>query len=600
MRLTSVTIRGFRGYLNEQTVHFGDMTTLIGKNDVGKSTVLEALEIFFNSEIVKLEAADCHVDSEDGVVEISCSFADVPDPLVLDAQAETSLAAEYLLTDSGELRIKKVWNCNAARPKEEVYVQALHPSKDKMSDLLGLTNAALKTRFRELGVPSDAANLSNNPSIRQAIWNSTTPNELALRSKDIPASTGEVKGIWEKLSQHLPLYALFQSDRASRDSDSEVQDPMKLAVATALAEDDVRKKLEDVVESVRKHATALATRTHEALEKLDPALADELTPRFKAEPKWAGLFSLSLDGDRGIPINKRGSGVRRLVLVSFFRAEAERKLHDGATRNIIYAIEEPETSQHPRNQRLLLESLKSLSETDGCQVLLTSHSPGFASYLDAEDLRFILRGDDGLPQVQPASEGTWEQIADELGVVPDNRVKVLICVEGPTDVEALNRLSGALHQQDPSIVNLATDPRIAFVVLGGGTLLHWVNHHYLRGLKRPEIHIYDRDVEKYAAMVAEVNKRDDGSWGVQTQKYEIENYLTPAVVRDAIGVDIAFDDDADVPKLVGEATGWKANTTKKKLSTLAFPRMTATELAASDPDGEVRGWLQKIVEIASA
>lgn len=136
--------------------------------------------------------------------------------------------------------------------------------------------------------------------------------------------------------------------------------------------------------------------------------------------------------------------------------------------------------------------------------------------------------------------------------------------------------------------------------LVGGTLLHWVNHHYLRGLKRPEIHIYHRDVEKYAAMVAEVNKRTEGSWGAQTRKYDIENYLTSEVIRDAIGVDIAFDDVADVPKLVGEATGWKANTAKKKLSTLAFPRMTATDLAAIDPDNEVRGWLQKIVEIASA
>ena len=43
-----------------------------------------------------------------------------------------------------------------------------------------------------------------------------------------------------------------------------------------------------------------------------------------------------------IPINKRGSGVKRLILFKFFRAEAERRLQESNTTSIIYAIEEPE------------------------------------------------------------------------------------------------------------------------------------------------------------------------------------------------------------------------------------------------------------------
>ena len=50
MRLESVSIANFRCYQQEVTVWFNDLTTFIGKNDIGKSSVLEALEIFFNNE----------------------------------------------------------------------------------------------------------------------------------------------------------------------------------------------------------------------------------------------------------------------------------------------------------------------------------------------------------------------------------------------------------------------------------------------------------------------------------------------------------------------------------------------------------------------
>lgn len=43
--------------------------------------------------------------------------------------------------------------------------------------------------------------------------------------------------------------------------------------------------------------------------------------------------------------------MKRLVLLSFFRAEAERRLSEQGGNGIIYAIEEPETSQHTENQK---------------------------------------------------------------------------------------------------------------------------------------------------------------------------------------------------------------------------------------------------------
>ena len=592
MKLVSVKMKNFRCYRDERTISVGDLTTIIGRNDVGKSSILEAMEIFFNNGMVKLDSGDCHVDASDRVIEISCEFTDLPTQLILDAQAQTTLDDNFLLIENDTLRIKKTFNCNTARPKEEVFVCANHPTADRYSDLLELSNTALKKRLNDLKIPVAGVQLNSNPSIRRAIWDACP--DLKLSEVDIPLAKENGKRIWEKLSEHLPMFALFQSDRASRDSDSEVQDPMKLAVATALAEPAIKAKLADVVLAVKDKAEELAQRTHETLAEIDPSLAGQLTVEFKSDPKWAGLFHLELNSDKGIPVNKRGSGVRRLILVSFFRAEAERKLAEGSNRKIIYAIEEPETSQHPHNQRILLESFQDLATQPGCQVLLTTHSPGFASYLPIDSFRFLRWGDDGKPKIESPTDDTWEAIVETLGIVPDNRVRVLLCVEGPTDVTALKYLSGALHQDDPTILNLANDHRVAFVVLGGGTLSHWVNNHYLKELARSEVHIYDNDVSGYARSIAQVNLRKDGSWGVQTTKREIENYLHPDAIQDGLGLTVDFGDTDDVPAIVGGAKNWNNNTTKRKLAKYAFPEMTAERIRQRDTVGEIEGWLRRI------
>ena len=592
MRLVSVTLRNFRCFLDERSIQTSDLTTIIGRNDTGKSSILEALEVFFNNASVKIDNGDCHVAATDRTVEITCEFADLPTNLVLDAQAQTSLADEYLLAANGNLRIKKVFRCSGAKPKEEVFVCAQHPTTAQYSDLCELNNTALKKRLRDLGVDETAVQLNSNPAVRRAIWHACP--DLNMGMVEIPVAKEDSKRIWEKLSEHLPLYALFQSDRASRDSDAEVQDPMKLAVTTALAEPGIQQKLNEVVDAVRDKAVELAQRTHQTLKKIDPGLAGQLTPEFKAEPKWASLFSVALNSDQGIPVNKRGSGVRRLILVSFFRAEAERRLAQGGTRNIIYAIEEPETSQHPHNQRMLLESFQDLASEPGCQVLLTTHSPGFATYLPIGSFRFIRKASAGQPQIEDATDGTWETMVADMGVVPDNRVRVLLCVEGPNDVSALACMSRALHAVDPTLLDLLADPRLAFLVLGGGNLTHWVNENYLKGLGRPEVHIYDNDVATYGATISRVNQRTDGSWGLLTVKREIENYLHPDAINEGIGLTVTFGDTDDVPGLVAGRMGWNENTAKRKLAQHAFPRMTAPRLRARDPGGEVEGWLRRI------
>lgn len=64
MKIVSVKIKNFRGYGEEVKIKFDDLTVFVGKNDVGKSTILEALDMFFNDGKggVKIEKNDVNVE----------------------------------------------------------------------------------------------------------------------------------------------------------------------------------------------------------------------------------------------------------------------------------------------------------------------------------------------------------------------------------------------------------------------------------------------------------------------------------------------------------------------------------------------------------
>ena len=50
MRLIGLNIENFRCYKKPISVRFNDLTALVGTNDVGKSSIMDALAIFFESE----------------------------------------------------------------------------------------------------------------------------------------------------------------------------------------------------------------------------------------------------------------------------------------------------------------------------------------------------------------------------------------------------------------------------------------------------------------------------------------------------------------------------------------------------------------------
>ena len=601
MKLKAVHIENFRCY-EDIIVEFDALTTIVGKNDIGKSSILEALEIFFNNETVKIDPTDVNIHSEGNkVVTITCDFTNLPESLVLDADAETNLAAEYLTIADDVLRVRKQFDCSKAKPTENVSIMANHPNLPDMESLLTMKETELKKIIRDNAIDSP---LNGNPIMRKNIWNHYNAQNL-LEEQELSVALVGTKDIWGQLQKYLPTYALFQSDRSSKDSDDEVQDPMKNAIKEALRQ--AQGQIEAIQQKVKEEAEKIANDTYEALKKISPELAHDLKPQFTppTPAKWNGLFSINMATDEGIPLNKRGSGVRRMILVSFFKAAADRRAKQDNRNDVIYAIEEPETGQHPSNQKILIDSFYELANSGNSQVILTTHSPNLSKELPLESIRFVTRDDQDKPLVLicASDNDIIEKVFDALGILPDVKphVKVVVCVEGPTDIVAMHSFNRCLREHFPNMVNLENNPEIMMIPLGGSILKHWADYQYLKKLNCKEFHIYDNDVATYQATVNVINGRGDGSWAGLTQKREIENYLHQDAINDTYGVNVETDSDG-VPSRFGAAYSAKMNfdgvmkdtPSKKYLSKVFRESMTYDRLIARDPNGEVKGWFDRI------
>ena len=131
MRLKSVKLTNFRGYQNTTIIPIDEaMTGIVGRNDFGKSTILEALAIFFEADGVKADKNDINcfrLEAGESNFEITCVFDELPDTLILDENVKTTLADELLLNTEDCLEVVKNFKATTSGKPYKTYIRCQHP-----------------------------------------------------------------------------------------------------------------------------------------------------------------------------------------------------------------------------------------------------------------------------------------------------------------------------------------------------------------------------------------------------------------------------------------------------------------------------------------
>lgn len=599
MIIRKLYLENFRGYEKIEVPFTDNLNVIIGKNDVGKSTILEALEIFFNNETVKIEIDDLKVGASPQIV-IGITFqVDENKEYLIDSERRTSLKDEYLLNEEGLLEIRKVWDCSKSLTAKSLstYIVSNYLKEFSEEPLIALKITDLKKICTAKGLDESVSDKRVLSDFRKAIYASIPNKDKQITL--IPIDKEDVKRVYDSISIDFPYFALFQSDRQNKDSDKEVQDPLKVITKQAISE--VEPQLKSVIDEIEKRAIEKGRRTIEKLAEMNPEIAKTLFPNVKNK-NWDSLFSFSFTGDEGIPMNKRGSGVRRLILLNYFRAEAEDKA--GNSKSVIYALEEPETSQHPEYQKILIDSLIKLSKSENRQVIITTHSPEIAKIAKNENLILIKKDSLGKPQIVSEEDGKLSNIRETLGIMP-YLTKLVICVEGEHDINFLKNINQNIPEFK-SIIDLE-EKQISIIPMIGGNLKNWVERNYLKNTNVIEFHIYDSDsnsgknTEQYKKQVNEINNRLDKSCAVLTKKKELENYIPREIYctffKDVDCNSISDWDNADLPDFFASKTKRKQSEIKQIANDCLAKQLTKEHLEKINAFTEIKNWFEKMKEL---
>jgi hypothetical protein len=209
-----------------------------------------------------------------------------------------------------------------------------------------------------------------------------------------------------------------------------------------------------------------------------------------------------------------------------------------------------------------------------------------------------------------------------LQATPTDLVRVLLVVEGTSDIEFLRRISLLLHSHDSSLPQLAEMEHrgeLIFVPIGGSHVRAWI--HRLAPLGKPEFHLYDHQLppeSEYRREAAEAINHRPHCRAVLTRKRSLEDYLHPQAILAAGDIPVDFDDFDPVAEVTAkrlhqrllDETPWELLTrrarsrlthrAKRWLNTKAADHMTMALLHDRDPDGEVISWLHSIGQLADA
>lgn len=551
MRITSISLKGFRAYRNETSIQLGAFSTIVGRNDSGKSSILHALDIFFNRS-PELDDFTVGTTSNEPI-EITVRFEAIPEMIQIEDGIDTVLSEEQLLDENGHLAVKKIYQrwAGARPPGPEVRVIALDFIDENFQNLCSKNERDLNRLGDSYELDfSRAGRGITNKSKRLALRERAQADGIIIQSIEYKISSE----LWNCLNRYLPTFSIFITDWRLSEEETGFQNPFKRMIEDATQDRPERLTLEEYIEQyidqeVAKIHSFLLTHTSEVHSL-------KVHPQFK----WRDLVSFRIevtDSDEiYVPLRKRGAGLRRLLMVAYFQYLAGKSGEEGQLENFVFGIEEPETYLHPGAQHDLLKSLRSLATNN--QVIITTHSPVFAGATEPSDLVWTKRVS-GLVIITQGTGLDLEALTLDLGIEPSDQIygyRACIFVEGQSDVDFITEIASKLKESS-HLTHTLIEKQIGLIPVGGcPNLKLWINRRAMRSLSRKYGLFVDSDIECVGGCLSPEKQswkeecEADGGIAHFTRKREIENYLHPEAVYRVTGRTVTIDDFSDVKNLL--------------------------------------------------
>lgn len=399
MRISRVRIQNFR-CLHDVEIAFDDVTTFIGPNGVGKSTVLRALDWFFNGgKAETLTDEDfTHGSSSDEIrIEVEFSSLTQLDHAELGNYAPPG-ASKFIAwktrNGSGQIRM----SANARSYPAFATVR----SAGSKTEIRGAYSSLL-TQRPELNLPPAGSAEAVDAAMRQ--WEAEHPGDLEDSPDELQTnffgfnSQGKMSGIFD----FVLVTADLRAAEEVTDSKSTIIGRVLERAVDRSSADDAIARLTDQVKTQQQDI--YDANFKEQLEELSADLSKVVnsysdgrsvlvqTGDIELKPPATKFTVRIRDQDLETSVQRQGHGFQRTLLISALQLLAQRGSVGEANGVICLAIEEPELFQHPVQAQAFASVLRSLAEdsTQQIQVSYATHSPYFLEATQFGQVRRLVR-----------------------------------------------------------------------------------------------------------------------------------------------------------------------------------------------------------------
>lgn len=455
MEIASLKIENFRGVQNG-TVRFSPHTVLVGANNCGKTTVIEALALLFDRDrmIRSLTEHDFHGSNPQPADRIRLTAT-----VIGFHDDDPAQHPDWFRDDRG---IVKWWNAATG---------VVHPARTDPVWKLAC-QIAFSARFHRPSLEVETLRYFHDDDSVGDVFDDETATPLPARLiRELGFFFVPAARTWDRtVSFGSELFRRVVAAGDGQPSESVLAERDRLRAPETRLEQDER--LSPIVDRLN-HELSGFFRTKPTLHlRVTPTDSDGLLESVISHYAHYGA-------DLPLPAKRHGSGLlslqHLLLLLEFGRLRVE------ADENFWMALEEPELHVPPALQRRLVHRLQSLSR----QTLVSTHSPMVAALADPQGVA-VLRNEAGILTSVSLLQSTLP--ADTPNSVRKlfqvNRVETIAAImhdfvlipEGRTDYEWLGLLVRAvdLHQSWAAADECGFDALVGVIPTHDGSVVRTV------------------------------------------------------------------------------------------------------------------------------
>lgn len=481
MYISNLIITNYRGVKETRSINLARFSSIVGKNDAGKTIVLNAIATFLDIKSFTITQTDFNDLNKPIEFEFQLSSDSISDLLETKVKSKVKKTEGLdgfindLIFDNSIVYKRIAYNIGKSWSEEHILINDFE--NYEIQGLYFKSDEEITAIVEKFGIVIPVEGKGRNSKAEKIKF-------IKEHFKDEPRANFWIPDDM-KISSLFPEVEMFKADYG-------LEADTKFKTATVTEIEEYFSRVEDrlvifkneINAEMKKEADILKTYMQEYASNL---LDIDISPNvaWKDAIKSVDVSSQFAGDDKFIPMTHKGTGYRRLFMVARFRYLAQKNKGN----NIIYLIEEPETFLHPTAQQDLLNALKELSNEN--QVVTTTHSPVFAGATHIEGV--VLCTKNAQSNYENAVEGNEREflfkIIDELGIKPsfnlrDNFDKILF-VEGQDDGTFYKLIANNLLECDLS--------KVLILPCGGSSVESFINIEYFRKNGRELYLLLDSD-----------------------------------------------------------------------------------------------------------